>query len=135
MTHPRSLTPLKAQPLKGRAQEARDADLAHRLTQAWGLVVGPALVKRTTLLRVKEGRLLIGCWPPEMAVALRESAAAVWPEVRGRVQRLLGARIAGFEIVPCDPPEEETTPQPVADPFKALLARYRELGKRNDPAG
>lgn len=130
MSHPRALTSLKAQPLKGRAQEARDADTAQRLQQAWGLVVGPALVKCTTLLRVREGRLLIGCWPAEVAVSLRESAAAVWPEVRGRIQRLLGLKVAGFEIVPCDPPEQVAAPQPVDDPFKALLARYRELGKK-----
>ena len=131
MTHPKGLTPLNAQPFKGRAQEARDEDLAHRLRQAWGLVVGPGLVKCTALLRVKHGRLLIGCWPAEIAVSLRESAAAVWPEVRGRVQRLLGARIAGFEIVPCDPPAKKVAPKTVEDPFKALLARYRELaGKK-----
>lgn len=130
MSHPKALTPLNAQPLKGRVKEARDADTAQRLRQAWSLVVGPALVKHTELRRVKDGRLLIGCWPPELALSLRESAAAVWPEVRGRVQRLLGLRIAGFEIVPSDPPEPKPAPAPVEDPFKALLAKYRELGGR-----
>lgn len=130
MAHPRGLTPLNAHPLKGRTQEARDADLTHRLRQAWGLVVGPALVKSTTLIRVHKGRLLIGCWPSDLVLALRESAAAVWPEVRDRVQRLLGARIAGFEIVACDPPETVATPDAPEDPFKALLTRYRELGRK-----
>lgn len=130
MSHPRGLRSLKAQPLPGKTQEARDFDQAQRLRQAWGLVVGPALVKHTTLLRIKNGRLLMGCWPPEMAGSLRESAAAVWPTVRERLQRLLGVRVAGFEIVPCDPPElPVATPRP-EDPFKALLARYRELGAR-----
>lgn len=130
MSHPRALTRLNAQSLEGRSQEARDADTSRRLQQAWGLVVGPALVGHTTLLRIKQGRLLIGCWPSELAISLRESAAAVWPEVRGRVQRLLGVRIAGFEIVPCDPPEPPPVLQPAEDPFKALLARYRELGAK-----
>lgn len=105
-------------------------DSANRLRKAWGLVVGPALVKQTTLLRIHRGRLLIGCWPSEVAESLRESAAAVWPEVRARVQRLLGVRIAGFEIVPCDPPPVKPPQEPVEDPFKALLARYRALGAR-----
>ena len=55
MSHPRGLRPLKAQPLPGQTQEARDFDQAQRLRQAWGLVVGPALVKHTTLLRIKNG--------------------------------------------------------------------------------
>lgn len=131
MSHPRALTPLNAQPLRGRTQEARDADSANRLRQAWSLVVGRALTRQTTLLRVHRGRLLIGCWPAEMAESLRESAAAVWPEVRARLQRLLGVRIAGFEIVPCDPPAPQPVSEPVEDPFKAMLARYRALGARS----
>lgn len=130
MTHPPSLRSLKAQPLKGRAQEARDEDLTLRLRKAWGLVVGPALVNRTALLRVKQGRLLIGCWPADLVPSLREAAAGVWPDVRARVQRLLGVRIAGFEVVPCDPPPPEAPPAPAEDPFKALLTRYRELGRK-----
>lgn len=124
----RRLLPLAAQPLKGREREARDEASAHRLRQAWGLVVGPALVKRTRLLYIRNGRLVIGCWQPEWIASAREAAAAAWPQVQPRIQRLLGVRLAGLEVVPCDPPEPESEITEAEDPFKALLAKYRELG-------
>ncbi len=127
------LLPLAAQPLRGREGAAREEDAALRLRQAWGLVVGPALRSRTRLLRIKEGRLLVGCWQAEWLGSAREAAEAAWPQVRERVQRLLGIRLRGLELVPCDPPDPQPEAAVEKDPLEALLRKYRELGRGKIP--
>ena len=130
MKRPRGLLPLSAQALPGRETEARNEEAALRLRQAWGLVVGPALVRQTRLLRIHRGTLVVGCWQPEWLKAVREASEAVWPQVRERVQRLLGVRLTHLDVVPCDPPKPEQANKPAEDPFKALLQKYRDLAKK-----
>ena len=125
MSRDPQLRPLAATPLKGREHEAREEEAALRLRRAWSLVVGPTLVRQTHLMRIHRGRLVIGCWHGDALKAVRESAEAVYPQVRERVQRLLGVRITGLEVVPCDPPVVEVEMREVGDPFKAMLAWYR----------
>ena len=60
-----------------------------RLTRAWALIVGPALVNHTRLLRVRRGTLVMGCWKPELVPSLRKAAEAVWPEIQTRLERML----------------------------------------------
>ena len=110
-----------------------------RLRQAWPFVVGPALADRTRPLRVQRDVLVMGCWELTRIATLREAAAAVWPLIRDRIQRALGLRLIGLQIVPCDPPAE--APEPTRDPdplrraLKLLEARRKErirLGLESD---
>jgi len=101
-----------------------------RLRQAWRFVVGPALAERTRPLRVERDILVMGCWELSRIATLREAAAAVWPQMRDRIQRALGLQLMGLQIVPCDPPPE--TPEAPKDPdplhraMKLLEARRLE---------
>ncbi|MEI6592152.1 MAG: DciA family protein [Holophagaceae bacterium] len=84
-----------------------------RLRAAWKLIVGPALADRTRLLRVERDILVMGCWELAHIGALREATAAVWPQMRLRIQRSLGLEMRGLQVVPCDAPV--AAPEPVAD--------------------
>ncbi len=101
-----------------------------RLRQAWHFVVGPALADRTRLLRVERNTLVMGCWELSQIATLREATAAVWPQVRDRIQRALGLSLMGLQVVPCDPPP--AVPEPTQDPdplrraMRLLEARHRE---------
>lgn len=102
-----------------------------RLRHGWLLVVGPALVKHTRLLRVSRGTLVVGCWQPQIIPNLRKSAEAVWPQVQERLLRMWKLNFQAMEIIPCDPPEPE---KPVAarrepDAFKAVLELFRARRK------
>ena len=93
-----------------------------RLRTAWAFVVGPALADRTRPLRVERNVLVMGCWELTRIGALREAAAAVWPQIRDRIQRALDLSLTGLQIVPCDPPEEAPAPSPDLDPLhRAML--------------
>jgi len=78
--------------------------MEERLKGAWTLVVGSVLAKRTRLIRVRRGILVIGVWDLGSVQALRQAAAAAWPEVRARLRRFTGVELAGLEVEPCDPP-------------------------------
>lgn len=119
------LASLASVPLRGREAEAKAEAAAEQLRNAWGVVVGPALVKHTRLLRLHRGQLVVGCWHPESLKALREAAQAAWPQVQRRIQRLVGVRVVAMDIVPCDPPEAGPAPEVEEDPFKAMLAKLR----------
>jgi len=119
---PRGLRPLRAAQPSARA---REAETEVRLRDAWPLVVGQTLAPRTRLLRVRRGILVIGAWDLTRIQALRQAAAAAWPELRARIQRFLRIELAGLEVEPCDAPEVET-PTLRGDPLKALLARVRK---------
>jgi len=101
-----------------------------RLVKAWALVVGPALVKHTCLLRVRNRTLFMGCWKPEIIPNLRKSAEAVWPEIQARLQRLTRIHLQKIEVLPCDAPEVQVVlpPAPPADPLAAVLTRLRNQG-------
>jgi len=100
-----------------------------RLTKAWALVVGPALVKHTRLLRVRNRTLFMGCWKPEIIPNLRKSAEAVWPDIQARLQRLTRIKLQKIEVLPCDPPPEPAPIKPTlpADPLAAVLTKLRAL--------
>jgi hypothetical protein len=122
------LSALAAGPDRAAQAEAR---VEARLRRAWLLVVGPTLVRQTRLLRAHRGVLLVGCWHAEVIPSLRQTAAAIWPQLQARLERLWHLKFRGLEIVPCDPPPAEAAPaRPVqADPLAAVLNLLREQGK------
>lgn len=106
-----------------------DADLraAAQLRPIWAYAVGPMLARRTRLMKVKDGRLIVGCWELHLIPSLREAAEQSWPTVRDRLARALGLRLSGFVIVPCDrPAEEEQAPATSGDPLRDVLERLRK---------
>ncbi len=117
------LKPLRAS--QGSAQAA-DAETEARLRGAWTLVVGPALASRTRLVRVRRGVLVVGAWDLIRIQALRQAAAAAWPEVRARLRRFTGIELAGLEVEPCDPPPATAAaPEKPADPLAALFGALK----------
>lgn len=124
----RDLVPLRAASGLPADPQAR---IEARLRHGWLLVVGPALVKHTRLLRVSRGTLVVGCWQPQIIPNLRKSVEAVWPQVQERLQRMWKLDMRAMEIVPCDPPETEK-PAPARrepDAFKAVLELLRARHK------
>jgi len=112
----------------GEARQIAERRAEVRLTKAWALVVGPALVNHTRLLRVRNRILVMGCWKPELIPNLRKSAEAVWPEIQARLERLLKLKLQKMEVLPCDPPEDlPEIPPPPADPLAAVLRKLRDL--------
>jgi hypothetical protein len=117
----------------------RGALAEDRLRRSWLLVVGPTLVNQTRLVRARKGILVVGCWWPEIIPSLRQSAEAVWPEVRGRLQRLWKLTFHRLEIVPCDPPGPEPgrppRRDPDRDPDRDPLREVLELLRRRSKEG
>jgi len=123
----RTLVPLRA--AAGLAPDGQ-ARTEARLRAAWLLVVGPALVHNTRLLRISRGRLVVGCWQPHVIPSLRKSAEAVWPQVQERLQKMWKLNFRSMEIIPCDPPEPvQPAPPREPDAFKAVLDLLRERSK------
>jgi len=112
-------------------EESPQARLEASLRRSWLLVVGPALVGRTRLLRVKAGVLVVGCWEPHLIPSLRRSAEETWPQVRERLQRTWRTPFRAMEIVPCDPPPPPEPPKPPreGDLLKLILAHWRSQKK------
>jgi hypothetical protein len=98
-----------------------------RLSHSWALVVGPALVNYTRLLRVRRGTLVMGCWKPELVPSLRKAAETVWPEIQARLERLLKLKLLKVEVLPCDPPPKEEPTPSVSLPVDAMAAVLRKL--------
>lgn len=115
--------------------KTREKALEVRLKQAWPLVVGPALVEHTCLLRVRNHTLVMGCWTPELVVQLRKAAENVWPEIQDRLKTMLGVGVLKMEILPCDKPVVEA-PKPALqkeskrDPLLAVLEKYKSLNNQ-----
>jgi hypothetical protein len=117
-------------PLKELASDARsltDIRAENRIARVWPLVVGPALVRHTRLIRVRQNTLVLGCWKTEVMASLRQSAEATWPQVQARLERMLGLKLRKMEIVPCDPPEPTPPKPPVPDYLESVLRKYRAL--------
>lgn len=110
------------------ATRAREKHAEQRLTRAWPLIVGPALVNHTRLLRVRHHTLVLGCWKPELVPSLRKSVEAVWPDLRQRILKLTRIDLHKLEVLPCDPPAPPA-PDPArpADPLDAVLTKLRTL--------
>jgi hypothetical protein len=106
-----------------------------RLRRSWLLVVGPVLVNQTRLVRARRGILVVGCWHPEVIPSLRQSAAAVWPEVSGRLERFWKLKFQRMEIVPCDPPEPAEAQSRPRDPDRDPLKDVLELLRRQRKEG
>jgi len=125
------LVPLKTMARNPDRAAQAEARVEARLRRAWLLVVGPALVHQTRLIRAHRGTLLVGCWHAEVIPTLRKTAEAIWPQLQARLERLWQLKFLRLEIVPCDPPEPETPPaRPERqDAFKAVLDLLREQGK------
>ena len=124
----RNLLPLRAAaglPPDGQARTEA------RLRSAWLLVVGPALVHQTRLLRVSRGTLVVGCWQPHIIPSLRKTAEAVWPMVQERLRKMWKLNFRAMEIVPCDPPEPpKPLPEREPDALKAALELLRSRHRR-----
>jgi len=121
------LVPLRAAAgLQTDAQARTEA----RLRSAWLLVVGPALVHHTRLLRISRGLLVVGCWQPSIIPNLRKAAEAVWPQVQERLRKMWKLNFRAMEIIPCDPPEP-AKPAPAREPdaLKAVLDLLRARHK------
>jgi len=109
-------------PLRAAAGSEVQARTEARLRNAWLLVVGPALVHHTRLLRVHRGVLVVGCWHPQIIPNLRKSAEAVWPQVQERLRRMWKLEFRSMDIIPCDPPEPTAPAKPrEPDALKAVL--------------
>jgi hypothetical protein len=91
------------------------------------MLVGPALVRYTRLIRIRHRTLTLGCWDTSLITHLRRSVEATWPEVQARLERLLRAKLQRIEVVPCDPPETQAARPPAEDPLEAVLRKYRSL--------
>jgi hypothetical protein len=117
----------------GRADRAAQAEARAeaRIRRAWLLVVGPALVNQTRLIRAHRGILVVGCWHQDLIPSLRQSAETIWPQLRERLERLWQLKFQRLEIVPCDPPGPAPAPArpPAADPLKEVLDLLRRQGK------
>lgn len=100
-----------------------------RIRDAWAFAVGPLLARRTRLLRLHRGRLVVGCWELAAIPSLRQAADAAWPSVKDRLSRAFGVHLSAIEIAPCDPPPPEPEAAPPEDPFRDLLLRWRALGR------
>lgn len=111
-------------------EKAREKRVQSRLERAWPLVVGPALVEHTRVLRVRGKVLVMGCWHPELVPSLRKSVEAIWPDLRKRLQTFLGLDFHRIEIFPCDPPPAPPVIEKKAkieDPLLEVLKKYRAL--------
>jgi hypothetical protein len=114
----------------GRGRHSADARTERRLKACWALVVGSSLEKRTRLIGVRNGILVLGCWESTLIPSLRASAEASWPHVRERLERLLKVRLGSISVVPCDPPEAKVARcEEPGDPLAKVLDRYRSLAK------
>ncbi|MBS1766848.1 MAG: DUF721 domain-containing protein [Acidobacteria bacterium] len=96
-----------------------------RLREAWAFAVGPLLARRTRLLRLHRGRLVVGCWELTAIPSLRLAAEATWPAVQERLTRAFGIHLSSIEIAPCDPPEPERTAEASEDPLRDVLMQLR----------
>ena len=121
----RNLVPLKE--LAADTRTLSEARTEARVARVWPLLVGPVLVHHTRLIRIRQRTLVLGCWQTDVIASLRQSAAATWPQVQARLERLLGLQLQRLEIVPCDPPEPRPEKRPAADHLEAVLRKYRSL--------
>ena len=111
--------------LRGRlAPEAARLSEA-RLREAWAFAVGPLLARRTRLLRLHRGRLVVGCWELTAIPSIRKAAEAAWPTVQERLTRAFGIHLSGIEIAACDPPEPERTVEAGEDALREVLMMWR----------
>lgn len=119
--------PLRLVPLGARLP---DQKAEARLRQAWPFLVGPALTDCTRPLRLHRGILVMGCWDLTRIGALRDSIEAVWPQLRGRIQRALHMELMGLQVQPCDPPPPSPAAPLDSDPLRRaltlLIARQQE---------
>ena len=120
----RGLHPL-ATGLRGKLAPEASNQAETRLKEAWSFAVGPLLAKRTRLLRLHRGRLVVGCWELSAIPSLRLAAEAAWPTVQERLTRAFGVHLSSIEITPCDPPPPLVEARPAEDPFLELLKRWR----------
>ena len=128
-----NLVPLRE--LEGDPRRAAEVRLEARVARIWPMLVGPALVRHTRLIRIRQKTLTLGCWEPSLVPHLRRSVEATWPEVQARLERLLRAKLQRIEVVPCDPPEAPPQKPPVEDPLEAVLRKYRSLRNQGWTSG
>ncbi len=126
MSLPPLLQPIAQAGLRGQQIAAANLRAEARLRRAWSLSVGPSLQRHTVLLRLVQGRIVVGAWDAAMIPSLRIAAEATWPQIKERLERLTRLRLTGLELVPTDPPRPPV-PQPPApqEAFTEVLARLR----------
>lgn len=96
-----------------------------RLQGAWTRLVGPTLADHARLLAIRKGILVLGCADPALLSSLRQSATTTWPELRSRIERLTGLKLAGIKVEPCDSEPPEPKAAAPTDAFAEVLKRYR----------
>jgi hypothetical protein len=119
------LEPLKE--IVGDPRRITEARAESRVARVWPLIVGPALVRHTKLIRIRQQTLVMGCWQTDVMASLRQSAEVTWPQVQARLERLLRLKLQRVEIVPCDPPEPQREKPAIPDSFESVLRKYRSL--------
>lgn len=118
----RPLQPIAEAGLRGAEIAAAHLRAEAKLRRAWGLSVGPALQRHTVVLRLVQGRLVVGAWEVAMIPSLRVSAEASWPQLKARLERLTGLRLTRLELVPTDQPKSSTpAPQKTIEAFAEVL--------------
>jgi len=108
----------------------QEAAKLERLQKAWHVIVGPGLGRATHPISIGNGLLLVGCHDTSALKSLRASAGSAWPELRGRIDAMLGTHLQRIEITPSDPPPRQgRAAAPAAaegrDPLEAVLDYYR----------
>ncbi len=97
-----------------------------KIRRAWGLSVGPSLQRHSIILRLVQGRLVVGAWDLAMLPSLRISAEATWPQLKERLERMTGLKLTHLEFVPTDPPQPSAPPPKPTDAFAEVLTRLRK---------
>lgn len=98
-----------------------------KIRRAWGLTVGPSLLRHTIFLRFVQGRLVIGAWDLAMIPSLRVAAKATWPQLKQRLQRFTGLSFTRLELVPTNPPDMNPPPPPKPqNAFAEVLTRLQK---------
>jgi hypothetical protein len=88
----------------------KDAARLERLRGAWHLVVGTGMSRHTHPISIANGLLLIGCHDTFALKAMRASAESAWPELRARIDAMIGTHLQRVEITPSDPLPPTDTP-------------------------
>lgn len=127
MKAPPPLRPIAEAGLRGAESAAANLRAEAKIRRAWALSVGPSLQRHTVFLRLVQGRVVVGAWELAMIPSLRISAEAAWPQVKERLERLTGLRLARLELVPTDPPVP-SVPRPArpVDAFAEVLAHLQK---------
>jgi len=110
--------------------DAREVARLERLRRAWSLIVAPGLSSNTHPISIANGLLLIGCHDTSSLKSMRAAADSTWPQLRERINAMIGTHLKRIEITPSDPPTLETA---LGRDGKAAAKSGAESSKSVDP--